>query len=105
MRRVSTYEAHGLWCFFVWMPLGFLLLATKRYLKGNWKVWNIIHILAGLITLVISIWQTLEISLKFGLGLFSSPHSILGTIVILATIISVLTGTLAAAFMKYYNGD
>ena len=105
MRRVSTYEAHGIWCFFVWMPLGFLLLATKRYLKGNWKVWHVVHIVVGLITLVITIWQTLEISLKFGLGLVSSPHSILGTIVILVTIISVFTGTLAAAYMKYYNGD
>ena len=105
MRRVPVYESHGIWMFFAWMPLGFLLLATKRYLKANWKLWHVVHILLGMITLVITIWQTLEISLKFGWGLTDDPHSILGTITIVATIISVLTGTLAAAYMKYYNGD
>ena len=87
------------------MPLGFLLLATKRYLKGNWKLWNCVHIFCGLLTLAITIWQTLEISLKFGWGLTDDPHSILGTICIVSAIIATLTGCLAAAYMKFYNGD
>jgi len=56
LRRVPVYEAHGIWMFFGWMPLGYLLLATKRYYKGNWKLWHFIHIIVGIITLVITIW-------------------------------------------------
>ena len=105
LRRVPVYEAHGYWMFVAWMPLGFLLLATKRYLKGHWKLWNCIHIIAGVITLVITIWQTLEISLHFGWGLTDDVHSVLGTIAIVATIICVLTGGLASSFMIFYDGD
>ena len=92
--------------FIAWMPLGYLLLATKRYLKGNWKLWHFLHIVIGMIVLVITIWQTLEISLRFGWwGLSDDPHSILGSICIVMTIISVLSGSLAAACMRFYNGD
>ena len=56
MRRVPIYELHGMWMFFAWMPLGFLLLATKRYLKGNWKFWHWMHVFIGLLVLVITIW-------------------------------------------------
>ena len=91
--------------FFAWMPLGYLLLATKRYLKGHWKLWHILHIVGGFIILVITIWQTLEISLRFGFGWTDDVHSILGTICIIGTIISVLSGTLVVAFQRYYNGD
>ena len=42
--------------FVAWMPLGYALIATKRYFKGNWKLWHIIHILAGGIVTFISIW-------------------------------------------------
>ena len=91
--------------FVAWMPLGYLLLATKRYLKGNWKLWNFLHIFVGIITLAITIWQTLEISLKYGWGWTDDPHSILGTIAIVATILSVLSGGLVAAYMKFYDGD
>lgn len=56
VRRVPTYEAHGIWMFFAWMPLGYALLATKRYFKGNWKFWHYLHILLGAVTTVITIW-------------------------------------------------
>ena len=84
--------------FFAWMPLGFLLLATKRYLKGNWNLWHFVHILAGFLVFVITIWQSIQISLKFGWGWTDDVHSILGTITIANTFISVFSGTLAAAF-------
>ena len=105
IRRVPEFENHGIWMFLAWMPLGYLLLATKRYLKSNWKVWHVVHIVIGLVTMVLTIWQTLEISLRFGWGLTDDPHSILGTICIGLTLISVFTGTIAAAYMRYYNGD
>ena len=105
MRRVSVYEAHGIWMFFAWMPLGYILLATKRYFKGHWKLWHIVHSIVGAITLIITIWQTLEISLKFGWGWTDDVHSILGTICISITVISVLSGTLAAAYFRCYDGD
>ena len=105
IRRVPIYEAHGIWMFFGWMPLGYLLLATKRYYKGNWKIWHAVHIIVGVITLVITIWQTMEISLVFGFGWTDDVHSILGTICIVATVIASLSGALAAAYMRFYNGD
>ena len=42
--------------FMAWMPLGYLLLATKRYWKGNWKLMHVLHIFGGVILLVINIW-------------------------------------------------
>ena len=105
LRRVPIYEVHGVWMFAAWVPLGYVLLATKRYLKGNWKLWNFIHIFVGVVTLAITIWQTLEISLRYGWGWTDDVHSILGTIAIAATIIATLTGGLAAAYMKFYDGD
>ena len=105
LRRVEVYEAHGIWMFFAWMPLGYLLLATKRYYKGNWKLYHVVHILVGMITLVVTIWQTLEVSMKYGFGWTDDPHSILGTICIVATVIATLSGGLAAAYMRFYNGD
>lgn len=105
VRRVPTYEAHGIWMFFAWMPLGYALLATKRYFKGNWKFWHYMHILLGAVTTVITIWQTLEISLKFGWGWTDDVHSILGTICIAMTAVAVLTGALTSAYMSLYNGD
>ena len=105
MRRVSVYEVHGFWMFVAWMPLGFVLIATKRYLKGNWKLWHVLHLLAGLIVLFITVWQSLEVSWAFGFGWTDDVHSILGLIVIVATLISVLSGTIVAAVMRCYNGD
>ena len=105
IRRVPVYEHHGIWMFFAWMPLGYLLLATKRYYKGNWKLWHVVHILVGIITLVITIWQTLEVSMVFGFGWTDDVHSILGTICNVATVIASISGGLAAAYMRFYNGD
>ena len=45
------------------------------------------------------------ISLHYGWGWTDDPHSILGTIVNVLTLVSVLTGTIAGAFMRCYNGD
>lgn len=105
MRRVSVYEIHGFWMFVAWMPLGYLLLATKRYFKANWKMWHFVHILIGIVTLVLTIWQTLEVSMKFGWGLTDDTHSILGTICIVMAIFATFTGFLVAAYMRFYNGD
>ena len=54
---------------------------------------------------MITIWQSIQVSRHFGWGWTDDVHSILGTITILATIVSVLSGTLAAAFMGCYDGD
>ena len=56
MRRVPVYETHAYWMFFVWMPLGLFLIWSKRYLKTNWKVWHVLHIIAGMVTLFVSVW-------------------------------------------------
>ena len=53
---MPVYEAHGIWMFFMWMPLGYVLVASKRYLKGNWKLWHVMHALVGFIALAITIW-------------------------------------------------
>ena len=91
--------------FFAWMPLGYLLLATKRYFKGNWKLFYFIHIFVGILVLIITVWQTLEISLKFGWGWTDDVHSILGTICIVATVLAIISGFVTQAFHSFYNGD
>ena len=44
-------------------------------------------------------------SWTFGFGWTDDVHSILGTIVIAATFVSVFSGSIVAAVMRYYNGD
>lgn len=104
-RRVPVYEIHGFWMFIAWMPLGYLLIATKRYIKGSWKLMNILHMLLGVLVSMITIWQTLEISLRFGWGLTDDPHSILGTMCIVGMLFSTVSGFLAHAYYKYSTDE
>ena len=83
------------------MPLGFLLIATKRYIKTHWKLMHILHAVLGSLTLGITLWQTVEIGLAFGFGLLDDIHSVLGTIGIAICIFVCITGCVAAAMMGY----
>lgn len=54
--RVSVYETHGIWMWVAWVPLGFALIATKRYIKGQWKLMHILHAVLGFVVLAVTLW-------------------------------------------------
>ena len=46
--RIKEYEIHGWLCLVAWFPLGFALIATKRYYKTRWHLMHHTHNLIGL---------------------------------------------------------
>ena len=53
--RLSQYESHGWWTLISWFPLGFALLATKRYYVTHWHVMHIAHIVIGLFVIIVMV--------------------------------------------------
>ena len=41
-----------------WMPIGFLLLATKRYAKGSWSLMHYLHAIIGYMVLTATLIAT-----------------------------------------------
>ena len=54
-RRNSFYEAHGWWMWSAWMPVGILLLITKRYAKKHWNCMHVMHALLGVAVLGVTL--------------------------------------------------
>ena len=48
--RIPDYEIHGIVTLIAFFPIGFALLATKRYYKTHWFAMHILHIMIGLLT-------------------------------------------------------
>lgn len=50
--RIKEYETHGWVTLIAWFPLGFALLATKRYYKTKWFLMHNTHNLLGAIVVI-----------------------------------------------------
>lgn len=53
--RISAYEVHGWLCLAAWFPLGFALIATKRYYKTRWFLMHHLHNLIGFAVTAVTI--------------------------------------------------
>merc|ERR1719253_2346808 len=62
--RVWVLERHGWWMWAIWMPVGLLLLFSKRYMKTMWKSMHIVHALLGHLVLWVSLGQTLNLLIR-----------------------------------------
>jgi len=99
LRRNSFYEAHGWWMWACWMPVGFLLLATKRYAKKHWSCMHYLHGLLGYFCLVATVVWALKILNYFNWKVNSDVHSILGVAAAILTVIVGLSGSITAALL------
>lgn len=97
LRRNDFYEAHGYWLWTVWMPVGFLMLVTKRYAKKHWSCCHIIHALFGVAILFVTLLWTFKILDYFEWTVNTDLHSIMGITSAILCLIVTLSGAFTAA--------
>lgn len=51
---------HGAWMFACWCVLGWLMLVTKRYMKRQWLISQILHSLIGTFILIVTYIYSLK---------------------------------------------
>ena len=85
----------------VWMPIGFLLLATKRYFKKQWSCMHVIHVLLGYFCMLTTLIWTLKMLNYFDWQIRSDLHSLAGFISCCITMIVGLSGSLTAGLMRF----
>ena len=105
LRKNDFYEAHGLWLWTVWMPIGFLMLVTKRYAKKHWNLCHLIHAVFGALILLVTLIWTFKILDYFEWEVNNDLHSILGITSCCLCLIVALSGASTAALQQFYNGD
>ena len=103
--REPTYEAHGWWCLVAWFPLGFALLATKRYYKVPWFLMHNIHNALGLLVTAATLYTCLEVYKHVDWLQQTSAHGILGLLALILAMFVGLTGLITASMMQWYTGD
>ena len=103
MRRNSFYEAHGWWMWTVWMPVGFLLLATKRYFKNRWSCMHFLHALLGFFCIVVTLVWVIKILDHFDWTVNSNIHSVAGVVMTFLALIVGLSGSTTAGMMQFYQ--
>mmetsp|Transcript_36658 Transcript_36658/g.44848 ORF Transcript_36658/g.44848 Transcript_36658/m.44848 type:complete len:148 (-) Transcript_36658:1842-2285(-) len=101
LRRNTYYESHGWWMWTVWMPIGFLLLATKRYFKKQWSCMHVMHTLLGYFCMLTTLVWTFKMLDYFNWKVNSNVHSIAGIGACCLTLIVGLSGSFTAALMQF----
>ena len=99
LRRNSYYENHGWWMWTVWMPVGFLLLATKRYFKKQWSCMHFTHSLLGYFCMLTTTIWTFKMLDYFDWKVNDNIHSIAGIFASYLTLIVGLSGSITAGLM------
>lgn len=103
--RNTFFEAHGWWMWSVWMPVGLLLLITKRYAKKNWNCMHVMHALLGLTVLVVTLVWSFKILDYFSWKLNTNLHSVVGIVSVILCLVVALSGSLTASLAQFYNGE
>ena len=89
----------------VWMPVGFLLLVTKRYGKKYWNCMHVLHGLLGYLTLAVTLVWGFKILDYFDYEITDNIHSYAGLISMVLCLIVALSGTMTAGLMQFYKGE
>ena len=96
-KRNDFYEAHGWWMWTAWMPIGLLLLITKRYAKKHWNCMHMIHSLLGLFVVMTTLVWTFKIIDYFDWEFNTDLHSIAGFISCTLSVVVGASGSFTAA--------
>ena len=59
--RIKAYELHGWITLIAWFPIGFALLATKRYYKTRWYSMHIFHNTIGAAVVIATLVTCLQV--------------------------------------------
>jgi len=85
----NFYELHGWLMWFTWGILGFLQLASNRYLKSQWT-WHLwMHRITGTLILLTTLILGILTIQQSGWAVYNNPHSIIGVIVV--SIVTLIT--------------
>lgn len=103
--RIKAYEIHGWICLVAWFPLGYTLIATKRYFKTRWYLMHHSHNVLGLIVTALTIGTCIQVYAYADWKQQFGPHGILGAIALLVTLFVGITGIITSAMMEWYTGD
>lgn len=103
LRRNDFYESHGWWMWSAWMPIGLLLLATKRYGKGQWSCMHALHAVLGYFTLVVTLVWAFKIFDYFDWKLNTDLHSIAGLAAVILCVIVAISGSTTAGLQQFYK--
>ena len=85
----------------VWMPVGFLLLATKRYFKKQWSCMHFTHSLLGYFCMLTTTIWTFKMLDYFDWKVNDDIHSIAGIFASCLTLVVGLSGSLTAGMMQF----
>ena len=105
LRRNDFYEAHGLWMWVAWMPVGFLLLVTKRYVKKQWNCMHVLHAILGYFVLIVTMIWGFKILDYFDWTVNRDIHSIAGIASMILCLIVALSGTFTAGLQQFYHSE
>ena len=94
---------HGIGFYIAWFLLGFISLASKRYISAPHQMMQIIHSISGYLILLLNIVISLFIAKKYGYSIKVGWHSILGVIVLVFVLLVVMTGMLRMILGKGYE--
>ena len=78
------------------MPVGLLLLASKRYAKKQWSCMHAMHAILGYFTLIVTLVWVFKIFDYFDWKLNTDIHSIAGLSAVIMCIIVALSGSTTA---------
>ena len=59
--RIKAYEIHGWICLVAWFPLGYALIATKRYFKTHWYAMHHSHNVLGLLVTGLTVGTCIQV--------------------------------------------
>jgi hypothetical protein len=83
---------HGIVLYIAWFGLGFVSLASKRYMSKPHFLMQIIHSLSGYSILILTVVMSLVMIKKYGWKIKADLHPILGVIVLVFVFLVVLSG-------------
>ena len=86
-----------------WMPVGLLLLVTKRYAKKHWNWMHLLHAVLGYFTLVVTLVWSFKIIDYFSWKISAEVHTAFGLSAAILCIIVALSGSCTAGLMQFYR--
>ena len=85
------------------MPVGLLLLVTKRYAKKHWNWMHLLHAVLGYFTLVVTLVWSFKIIDYFSWKISAEVHTAFGLSAAILCIIVALSGSCTAGLMQFYR--
>lgn len=101
----DRYREHGWWMWTTWCLCGWLMIATKRYMKKGWLISQLCHSLIGTYITVVTIVMVYKILEKRNFILDEvEPHVVVALSTFGLALITYFTGFLGGFLGKFHIG-